>query len=377
MCDECVVLARRIEELERRFAGLAAENASLRAEKAALQADVVARRLVAGLSSRNSSLPPSTDRPGDRAKRKAEAKRKQQGPPKGKGGGNGGGGAAAGGESAPSAKRKRGGQPGHVGTTRVDATRPECTIRDRPSCCPHCQAVIGADAEEAGSPFVVKVWDYLRDERRFSVVEHDAVLVVCPSCARLVRGPIPPKVFGSGLAALVATLTKVLDGATRKVRAWLGEAVGLDLSEASIVGLCAEAGRALQPYRDQALAAIRQARVVGLDETRWMDRGVDCTAWVADDRLGHVVLSIQPDRSGVHADELLGDGFDGIVMTDRYSGYDHLPTERRGVCHGHLTRNFRRAGRVGILQASGAGPDALGGRVAAVPRLAPVQALRR
>jgi transposase len=157
-----------------------------------------------------------------------------------------------------------------------------------------------------------------------------------------VRGPIPLKTFGSGLAALVATLVKVLDGATRKVRAWLDEAVGLDLSEASIVSLCAEAGAALQPYRDEALRAIRQARVVGLDETRWMDNGVDCTAWVADDRLGHVVVSIQPDRSGVHADELLGPSFDGVIVTDRYSGYDHLPIERRGVCHGHLTRNFQR-----------------------------------
>jgi transposase len=39
--------------------------------------------------------------------------------------------------------------------------------------------------------------------------------------------------------------------------------------------------------------------------------------------------------------ELVGD-FNGIVISDRWSGYEHLEADRRQVCWSHIQRDFRR-----------------------------------
>ncbi len=41
-------------------------------------------------------------------------------------------------------------------------------------------------------------------------------------------------------------------------------------------------------------------------------------------------------RSAAAAKELLGPGFAGVVVSDRYAAYNHLPTSHRQLCWAHL-----------------------------------------
>jgi transposase len=41
-------------------------------------------------------------------------------------------------------------------------------------------------------------------------------------------------------------------------------------------------------------------------------------------------------RSAAAAKELLGYGFAGVVLSDRYAAYNHLPTSQRQLCWVHL-----------------------------------------
>ena len=45
-------------------------------------------------------------------------------------------------------------------------------------------------------------------------------------------------------------------------------------------------------------------------------------------------------RSAAAATELLGHGFGGIVVSDRFSAYNHLPSQQRQLCWAHLIRDF-------------------------------------
>jgi transposase len=46
-------------------------------------------------------------------------------------------------------------------------------------------------------------------------------------------------------------------------------------------------------------------------------------------------------RSAAAAIELLGHAFGGIVVSDRFSAYNHLPTQQRQLCWAHLIRDLR------------------------------------
>jgi hypothetical protein len=50
----------------------------------------------------------------------------------------------------------------------------------------------------------------------------------------------------------------------------------------------------------------------------------------------HLALS----RSAEVARHVLGEAFDGIVVTDRYSAYSWLPLHRRQICWAHIKRDF-------------------------------------
>ena len=57
-------------------------------------------------------------------------------------------------------------------------------------------------------------------------------------------------------------------------------------------------------------------------------------------------------RSAAAAIELLGDAFAGTVVSDRFSAYNHLPTQQRQLCWAHLKRDL-----TAIAERSGASAE--------------------
>ncbi len=47
-----------------------------------------------------------------------------------------------------------------------------------------------------------------------------------------------------------------------------------------------------------------------------------------------------PDRGKAHLHGLIGEGFSGVVGSDRFTAYNSLEPERRQVCWSHLRRDF-------------------------------------
>jgi transposase len=344
---------------------LAADNAALRAENAALRAEnaelrrrlselealINALRVRVEMNSSNSSLPPSSDRPGDRERlkqaRKAERDEAVGEKPKGQG-------------STPSTqpkalkKRKRGAQPGHKGTYRNDPTPPDEVIEVWPKLCPRCQAGLSGVLTEARPCTHRKVWDFNPEERRFVVIEFRGHVVRCPHCQKLVRGKVPKSHFGAGMIAFVAALHGVLHAGYREIARFLRNWFRLPISVGEVAALCERTAGALASLHQEIAGVIRQSPVVGADETPWRIEGKGAWVWAATNGQETLFL-VRPNRKGNNVDELLGSDFVGIVGSDRYKGYDRIPVERRAVCHAHLIRNFRgltswggEAGKLGM-----------------------------
>lgn len=76
-----------------------------------------------------------------------------------------------------------------------------------------------------------------------------------------------------------------------------------------------------------------------MDETGWRLKGAQRTLWGMF-TARHAIFHVAADRHEDHAKMLLA-GHAGIVTSDRWWGYNHLPLARRQVCWSHLRRDFK------------------------------------
>lgn len=141
-------------------AGQLVEMAGQLSEQAALievlRAELAAARRAAGRDSSNSSLPPGTDRPGAKAKARAE-KRWGSGQAPQEAGASPGGDGSGGQAKTNAGKRRQGGQPGHRGSGLKKVARPDHKEPVEPKACQGCgESLAGAHGSVAWS---VQVFD--------------------------------------------------------------------------------------------------------------------------------------------------------------------------------------------------------------------------
>jgi transposase len=329
--------AAEIAALRVELAVVRAENAELRQRLGVVEALADKLRVRAEMNSSNSSLPPSSDRPGDRERLKQAKKAESDEPTADKPRGEGGNPAE---QSKPVKQRKRGAQPGHKGAYRNDPTPPDEVVEVWPQRCPRCQLILPESLPEAKPCTRRKVWDFEPQERRFLVVEFRGHVVRCPNCHKLVRGGVPKSHFGAGMIAYVAVLHGVLHAGYREIARFLHGWFGVLISLGEVAALCERTASALASLHQEIARVVRQSRVVNADETPWRIEGKGAWVWAATTGQETLFL-VKPSRKGDNVEGLLGKDFAGIVGSDRYKGYDRIPVEQRAVCHAHLIRNFR------------------------------------
>ncbi len=76
-----------------------------------------------------------------------------------------------------------------------------------------------------------------------------------------------------------------------------------------------------------------------MDETGWRTAGQRRALWGMFTGC-HAFFHLAPDRHERHAKQLLA-GHAGIVTSDRWWAYAHLPLARRQLCWAHLRRDFQ------------------------------------
>ncbi len=317
----------RIAELEAQLAERDARIAQLMAQVEALTARVAELEARLSQNSSNSSKPPSTDAPGSRRQSKERT------------------------------GRRPGGQPGHKKHERalLPPQAVQHVVELVPKECRGCRRRLVGRDEKPRRHQVVEV-----PPLSAVVTEYRSHALECRACGMVTRQEVPAHargVFGERLGSLASLLVGKYRLSKRLVKEALSDVVGVELAVGSVSNLEGEMADALGPAVAQACEYVQGADVAHADETGWVQgreegRGKRAWLWMVASALV-AVFHIASSRSGKVARALLGEGFAGFLVSDRWSGYAWHDAGLRQLCWAHLTRDFQgfidRGGKGGRL----------------------------
>ena len=262
-------------------------------------------------TSRNSSKPPSSDPP--------------SAPPR---------------AQRTSSGRKQGGQKGHKGHGRKLKSAAEVThvVDIKPVCCEGCGALLlGEDAHPARH----QVTELPRVEPE--VVEYRQHTITCLACGTQTTPDWPVDMpldsFGPRAQATVGYLTGRMGVSQRDVEEAMDALFHTDLALGSVSALEQNVSAAVSQPVEEAQTYVRQQAVVNADETSWRQGNQRRWLWIGTTPL--VTVFLLATRGAEGAQQLLGRAFQGIVGSDRWSGYNWLSALQRQLCWAHLKRDFQ------------------------------------
>jgi transposase len=290
--SQVVVLADRVAQLERR----------------------------AGRDSSNSNRPPSSDSPSTKQPRKARDRSLR-------------------GRSG----RKPGKQPGAPGATLAQVPDPDHTVVCAPATCGGCGcdlAGVPVDAEHARQVFEVPP-----PPPRPVVTAYRVQARTCPRCGVTSVGQAPAGVggrvqYGPGVHAHAANLTVANHVPVGRAARLLSDLLGVGCSVGVVAGVGGVAAGRLGPFMARVRALLRQAAVVGVDETPGRAGGglayvhVACTGFLTHLHVGGRSAD-DIDAGGVLP------GYTGTIVRDGYAGYAHLVDALHAWCGAHGLRDLR------------------------------------
>ena len=235
--------------------------------------------------------------------------------------------------TTPEHTRQRGGaRAGHIGHGRrsVTATAAErvVTIMAEDSC-PQC-----------GGALVAKGW------QARSVLEMQPVLVepvqyrlqkkYCADCQRSVcaaaPGVLPKSLFGNQLTAHIL-MSHYLHG---EPLGRISERLNLGLG--ALIEMTHRVARPFHHIVKELSGEYRAAPVRHADETGWRTDGQSGYAWLFCTEQTSIFL-FRRTRSASVAKEVLGTApLSGVLVVDRYGGYNHAPVALQ-YCYAHLLRD--------------------------------------
>jgi hypothetical protein len=140
---------------------------------------------------------------------------------------------------------------------------------------------------------------------------------------------------GPVLVAFICALSLRMRLSRARVREFLSDWLGLELSTATINHCIHEAGRAVAPVVEAEIqAAVRDVELLYADETSWKEHGQLLWLWVFT--CATATLFVVGKRSIEMVRQVLGETFNGWLMSDGFWAYREL--DQRLRCLAHLIR---------------------------------------
>ena len=138
----------------------------------------------------------------------------------------------------------------------------------------------------------------------------------------------------------MVTLTAAYRVSRRGIGELARDLFGVTLSTGTADTICQRASDALAGPHLQLADWVLDQGAVHVDETGWRTGGEGRALWTATTPEA-TFLQIAEHCNREQFDALIG-AYAGIVISDRWPGYEHLDPVLRQVCWSHLQRDFRR-----------------------------------
>lgn len=235
----------------------------------------------------------------------------------------------------PASGKRRGGQLGHPPHRRPELP-PDVVLELRPDACRRCRTPLAGDDPAPLSHQVIEL-----PPVRPHVTEYRRHRLACGRCGRVTCPPLPAGAaagYGPRVQAACALLAGAFRLGKRPVAALCRDLLGVPISPAAVCRLERATAGALAPAAEEARRFVA-GRPANVDETGWREGRKRAWLWVAVTQFV-TAFTIRLSRGRAALGELIG-GPPGVLTTDRFPAYDHLPAEARQVCWAHLRRDFQ------------------------------------
>ncbi len=265
-------------------------------------------------SSEDSSKPPSTDSPQQKDKRNQNKDKNKSG-------------------------RKPGGQLGHKGSHRelIPVEEVKEVIECYSEVCENCKSFSKCKKNDVvGEPVR---WQQVEIPPIEPEVTEYQVFTLSGKCGEAHQGALPPEVaasnFAPRLTAMVGYFTAVLHVSRRMVKECFEVLFGVRFALGSTQNLLEQTSEALEPMDKELKKALRKEKVLGGDETGWLERWL----WIFVAK-SFIYFHVAKSRGSVVLKEILGEVYHGILCVDRWGAYTKYHKGILQICWAHLKRNF-------------------------------------
>lgn len=145
------------------------------------------------------------------------------------------------------------------------------------------------------------------------------------------------RLVGPGLAAMIVCLAYRMRLSRTHIQEFLYDWLGIELSVGTINNTLHESGAAAMPLEDEFIQEIINSELLHVDETSWMEHTTFLWLWVfSTDRVTAYWIAT---RSAEILHNLLGEDYSGWLMSDGYSVYRQYLNRLR--CWAHLLRKAK------------------------------------
>ena len=241
----------------------------------------------------------------------------------------------------PKKTKKRGPPIGHPPWQRPAPAHVDKIVSvAAPVVCPHC----ACDQLSPSTVLIEQIQEDIVIQPRPLVTNFQHDTAFCPKCRRPVYATAPGELrncsIGPTTKAVGVWLHHQLKLPFRQTQDLFATLFGMSFVPASALNFSLTATDKSQPLYDDLREKICAASLLNLDETSWRLDGLPAWLWYA----GNTDLDffhIDRSRATAVIADILGDDFNGDIVSDGYAVYDAIVDRWRQTCLAHILRTAK------------------------------------
>ncbi|MFZ2602993.1 MAG: IS66 family transposase [Candidatus Omnitrophota bacterium] len=236
--------------------------------------------------------------------------------------------------------KKKGGLFGHMGWFRKKPAKVDRIEEVKLSACPECGS---KDITECG-----KINEHIQEDiilPRVETVLYRHHHYYCKHCKKIIsskgKDELANSYIGPKAKAFAAFLRYGIKISERDVRVLFERAFNLKIVVSSIAGFRYQLKRAGSPLYQKLIQALKTGSFIHADETGWKMDGKTRWLWKFSNK--KICIShIDKSRGQIVVDRIIGDKYNGVLISDFLSAYNKIPTKNKQRCLVHILRDLKK-----------------------------------